>query len=309
MAVTVRLTIRTAEWRASVAKVASSVDGLVPVVKGNGYGFGRRRLAVLAAQLSDLIAVGNVHELDDVPDGTDAVVLTPTLNPPASERPILTVGRSEHVDALTGWSGRVLVKVESSMHRYGSAQPVGLIDDARSAGLDVVGVSLHLPLESDGVDNAEEVRRALSNIEPSHEVWLSHLPPDAYTGLPSSHRYRLRLGTRLWLGARNTLQLHADVLDVRPIAAGEPAGYRLAPASADGHLVMIGAGSANGVTALPDGRSPFHFQRRRLALHEAPHMHTSMCLVPTGAPVPDVGEWVDLQRPMTMTTVDDFSWL
>jgi hypothetical protein len=34
--VTIRLTVRTALWRAHVARVVNDVDGLVPVVKGNG---------------------------------------------------------------------------------------------------------------------------------------------------------------------------------------------------------------------------------------------------------------------------------
>jgi hypothetical protein len=76
----------------------------------------------------------------------------------------------------------------------------------------------------------------------------------------------------------------------------------------DGHLVMIGAGSANGVAPLPDGRSPFHFRRRRLALHEPPHMHTSMAFVPAGEPLPAVGDRIDLQRPLTTTTIDEYVW-
>jgi hypothetical protein len=112
--VTVRLSIRTAIWRAHVAQVAGAVDGLVPVVKGNGYGFGRAWLATVAAELSDTIAVGTIHELDAVPAGVTAVVLTPTLAPPPDDAPVLTVGRQEHVDALAGWSGRVLVKLGST---------------------------------------------------------------------------------------------------------------------------------------------------------------------------------------------------
>jgi hypothetical protein len=72
---------------------------------------------------------------------------------------------------------------------------------------------------------------------------------------------------------------------------------------------MIGAGTANGVAALADGRSPFHFARTRMALHEPPHMHTSMAFVPTGDPLPGIGEWVDLQRPLHMTTIDEYRWL
>ncbi len=71
---------------------------------------------------------------------------------------------------------------------------------------------------------------------------------------------------------------------------------------------MIGAGTANGVTPLADGRSPFHFERRRLALHEAPHMHTSMAFVPIGDPLPAIGDRIDLQRPLTTTLVDEYVW-
>ena len=71
---------------------------------------------------------------------------------------------------------------------------------------------------------------------------------------------------------------------------------------------MIGAGSTGGVAPLADGRSPFHFARRRLELLEPPHMHTSMAFVPDGDPCPTTGEWVDLQRPLTMTAADEVRW-
>ena len=305
--VTVTLTVRTAPWRAHVAQLASTVDGLVPVVKGNGYGFGRIALAQLASEFCDTVAVGTIHELDGLPEGLDAVVLTPTLTAPASTAPILTVGSAAHIDALTGWSGRVLVKLESSMHRYGGS--VDLVDVARGRGLDVVGVSVHPPLAGSPSDHAEEIVQVLGEIAPDLTVWTSHLDPATYSSLPTTHAYRLRLGTSLWHGDKAYLQLAADVLDVRRIRAGTRAGYRQGVVAGDGHLVMIGAGSANGITLLADGRSPFHFERNRLALHEAPHMHTSMGFVPDGSAVPTVGDRVDVQRPLTMTTVDTFEWI
>jgi alanine racemase len=305
--VTITLTVRTLSWRAHVAQLANAVDGLVPVVKGNGYGFGRIALARLAAEFCDTVAVGTVHELDGLPDDLHAVVLTPTLTPPASTAPILTVGSHAHVDALGGWDGRVLVKLESSMHRYGGG--TDLVDAAQWHGLDVVGVSLHLPLAGSHDDHADEIRRTLADVDPGHTVWLSHLDPPTYASLPTTHTYRLRLGTSLWHGDKSALRLGADVLDVRPIRAGTRAGYRQGAVGGDGHLVMIGAGTANGVTTLPDGRSPFHFEGRRLELHEAPHMHTAMAFVPDGDAVPEVGRRVDVQRPLTMTTVDTIEWI
>jgi alanine racemase len=312
--VTVRLRVRTAEWRASVARVAASVPGLVPVVKGNGYGFGRVPLAELASELADTIAVGTVHELLDLPPGfgSDVLVLTPLLDLPQGVDPartVLTVGRPEHLAALTGWGGRVVVKVESSMHRYGTDDLPSMVASSVDAGLDVCGVALHLPLDDGSTANRDEVLARLGTIDPAHEVWLSHLSDEHYGSLPETHRYRLRLGTRLWLGARQTLHLSADVLDVRPVEAGSTVGYRRIPAEHDGHLVMVGAGTANGVTPLPDGRSPFHFDRVRMPLHEPPHMHTSMCLVAAPDPCPPLGDWVDVQRPLTMTAIDDIDWL
>jgi alanine racemase len=305
--VTVTLTVRSAPWRAHVARIANAVDGLVPVVKGNGYGFGRPVLARMAAEFCDTIAVGTVHELDDLPDAVHPVVLTPTLDPPDSTAPILTVGSDAHVDALRGWGGRVLVKLESSMHRYGAS--VDLVDTARDAGLSVAGVSIHPPIAGTSADHADEVRTAIRDVDPDLSVWVSHLDPESYASLPTTHTYRLRLGTSLWHGDKSFLHLSADVLDARPIAAGTPAGYHQRPVRADGHLVMIGAGTANGVTVLPDGRSPFHAERRRLELIEPPHMHTSMAFVPAGERVPTVGSRVDVQRPLTMTAADQFEWI
>jgi alanine racemase len=306
--VTVRLSIRTAVWRAHVAQLASSVEGLVPVVKGNGYGFGRPWLAQVAAELSDTIAVGTVHELDDLPAGVTVVVLTPTLTVPSTDEPVLTVGRREHVEALGGWTGRVLVKITSSMRRYGGEPEDDVVGIARAAGLDVLGLSIHPPLESAPGDRATEVVRRLADLDPGLPVWLSHLGPTDYAALPDTHRYRLRLGTSLWLERRDALHLTAEVLDTRAVRAGEPAGYRSTPVAADGHLVMIGAGTANGVTALADGRSPFHFGRRRMPLHEPPHMHTAMVLVAGGEPLPAIGDWVDVQHPLSMTLVDRYDW-
>jgi alanine racemase len=304
--VTITLSVRTALWRANVARLASTIDGLVPVVKGNGYGFGRLALTALAAEFTDTVAVGTVHELAGLPATITPVVLTPTLQAPPSTLPILTVGNTAHLDALAGWRGRVLVKLTSSMQRYGATPD--LVETARARGLDVAGVSIHLPLDGSPGEHAGEITRRLGGIDSDLPVWVSHLDPDTYASLPSTHEYRLRLGTSLWIGDRSLLQLSADVLDVRPVDAGTPAGYRQGVVPGQGHLVMIGAGTANGVTPLSDGRSPFHFRRERLVLHEPPHMHTSMAFVPDGAPLPEIGARIDLQRPLTMTTVDIVEW-
>lgn len=303
---TVRLTIERERWWRHVSEVATDVDGLVPVVKGNGYGLGRAELASIAVNLSPLLAVGTIHELDGLPDSVVPVVLTPSLIAPDSDVPVLTVGSAAHIDALTGWGGRVIVKLMSDMRRYGGE--IGLVEQAQRAGLRTVGVAIHPPLAAGEEARRHEVVRRLREIDPSLDVWVSHLAPATYRSLPASHRYKLRLGTYLWHGDRESLHLEAQVLDARTVGAGAKVGYQLGRAPGDGTLVMIGAGTANGVATLPDGRSPFHHARRRLTLVEPPHMHTSMVFVPDGDPCPTTGDWIDLQRPLTTTWIDELRW-
>ena len=303
---TVRLSVRTAVWRSQIARYVAGLDGLVPVVKGNGYGFGRARLAEMAADFSSYVAVGTVHELAGLPSSLTPIVLTPTLRPPRSTTPVLTVGRQEHISALSGWDGRVIVKLNTELRRYGGDP--ALIDAVRSSGLGFAGVALHPPIAGTDDDRVSQILAQLPNVPHDTVVWVSHLGPEAFASLPDTHRFRLRVGTALWHGDKSSMHLEADVLDVRPVRAGVVAGYRSGAIEESGHLVMIGAGTANGVTELPDGRSPFHFGRHRMALHEPPHMHTSMAFVPDGEPLPRIGSWVDVQRPLHMTLVDEYRW-
>ena len=311
-----RLTVQRAAWKAHVDHVAATVDGLVPVVKGNGYGFGRATLHPLIKGLSDYVCVGTIHELDDIAERVTPVVLTPTpVPPPLTAVPaILTIGSLHDVEALNRWRGRVIVKLQSSMHRYGATpdELQAVVAAAASANLDIVGYALHLPLAGNDLDRVAEVNAWLPLVEPLRPLWLSHLQPSSYSDLRARYpdrEFRLRLGTALWHGDKSFLQLHADVTAVHTVRAGERAGYHLTEIPSDGHLVLIDAGSAHGVGPLSGGASPFHFARTRLTLLEPPHMHTSMVLAPGGTPCPAVGDRVDVQRPLISTLVDEVEWI
>lgn len=339
---TLRLRVDTAAWRAHLDHVASSYATLVPVVKGNGYGFGRSVLARVADDLlarrpggrgSDgrpTVAVGTVFELGGLPTGLRPLVLTPSVAGDAPTRsiaarlrtanPIMTVASNAHVAALDGWQGDVLVKLASSMRRFGvtSRELDDFEREVRAAGLTVLGHSIHLPITGDETDLVAEVdrwvelldrRSARDGTQPA--LWVSHLRPDGYAALCQrwpQWRFPMRVGTGLWHGDKAALHLSADVLDVHTVAAGSVAGYRATRVIADGTLVVVGAGTAHGVALLDDGRSPFHFQRRRVALLEPPHMHTSMLFVPSGEPCPAVGDSVDVQRPLISVSVDEVIW-
>ena len=319
--VTLRLTIDTAAWRQHVGSLAASIDGLVPVIKGNGYGFGRDVLQRKAAQLADAVAVGTVFEARELTAPvTEVIVLTPTLMVPdgLDARAVLTIGAVEHVDALAraGWRGRVHVKLESSMHRYG-VDRVGLdalVRHAEVAGLDVHGYLFHPPLVTatyGDADAIDEIEAWLPHLDPRLPLSVSHLTPATFAALQARHpflQFRLRLGTALWHGDKSFLHLNADVVDRRRIAADGHAGYRLARVTGAGALAMIGAGSAHGIAPLADGRSPFHFHRERLPLLEPPHMHTSVVVIDRDREPPEVGDRVDVQRPLISSWPDELEW-
>jgi alanine racemase len=323
---TLRLTIDERAWRTHVDTVRAATPGLVPVVKGNGYGFGRPVLATVAATLSDEMAVGTVHELAEVAQATadrppgSIVALTPAMHLPTElpRRSVPTVSTRAHVDVpgRHSFRGRVAVKLESSMHRHG-AQPEtlgDLLDAVGSAGLEVHQFVLHLPLSSPAFTSSlavEQVEGWLTHLDPDVPLSISHVTSECFEQLRARHparTFRLRAGTALWHGDKSFLHLSADVLDVRRISIGTPVGYRQVPAAASGHLVMIGAGSAHGVVPLEHALSPFHHARQRLSLVEPPHMHTSMVLVTDEGGVPAMGDWVDVQRPLISVSVDALEW-
>lgn len=186
------LQVDAARWRASTERVrdairAASRDGsadltapdgsdVVPVAKGNGYGFGNAQLAREAARLGvATLAVGTVHEVAEVAAGFpgDLLVLTPVepgdavsaaaweaaAGAPWADRVLRTVASAAGLRAaLAGASpqrpARVVIEGLTSMQRFGFAPDdlrAGLagepVRDALDAGALVVeGLALHLPL-------------------------------------------------------------------------------------------------------------------------------------------------------------------
>ena len=316
---TIRLAVNEAQWLAHVQGVARSMPGLVPVVKGNGYGFRRWNLMPLAGQLANEVAVGTVFEVRDVPSNVTPIVLTPTLTPPPKNIPlntVLTVAGRHHVVALAtaGWKGDVIVKLQSSAMRYGvtPADLEPLLSDIADAQFTLRGFAIHPPLEGDDVAHLKDITQWLDIIHPSLPVYVSHLSGAAYHKLRSDYpnrNFRIRLGTTLWHGDKSMMQLSADIVDHHPVESGSRAGYRLVKVDGPGEIVLVGCGTAHGVTLLPDGRSPFHYKKQRLNLLEAPHMHTSMLFVARGRPIPSIGEWIDVQQPLTRVQVDLLQWM
>jgi len=317
--VTIRLTVRRADWLAHVHGVADVTPGLVPVVKGNGYGFRRWNLMEIAGELSREVAVGTVFEVRDTPSHITPIVLTPTMTAPPKNLPmntVLTVGSPHHVVALTRaqWRGDVIVKLQSSTKRFGVAhanlQP--LLSDIALAQFTIRGFAIHPPIAGDMAMHLADITQWLDHIDPLMPVYISHLDSAAYAALRRDYptrEFRMRLGTSLWHGDKSTMHLSADIVDHHPVESGSFAGYTQVPIKGPGEIVIVGCGTAHGVVPLLDGRSPFHFQRQRMNMLEPSHMHTSMLFIARGRPIPSVGEWIDVQQPLTRVQVDLLQWV
>jgi hypothetical protein len=314
------LDVNTAAWRAMVDGVWGAFPGLIPVIKGNGYGLGREFLAGEARRRgATQVAVGTVFEIGDLAvDGPRPIVLTPSLDLDSvavDERVILTVGSFVQLEHLLRHrpNGTVVLKVVSSARRHGVApedaqRALRLLGDA---GVSVHSVSVHPRLAGSDDERSADIEQIVTVLPPGIAVTVSHLGAHHYVGLAERHadrQFGIRLGSALWHGDKSCFALRAKALDVRTVRRGEVAGYRGIEVPGDGSLVIVDAGSAHGVQPLANGDSPFHFGRRRLHLLEAPHMHVSMVFVPTGEPTPAPGDEIDVQRPLITTSVDQIRW-
>ena len=320
-----RLTVHSADFEAHIRSVALATPSLVPVVKGNGYGLGRPFLIEKAAALvgtSRKVAVGTVYEAGDVPATTPVQILSPigsidTVQIPGNAIPTVATSRDLHILEGLGWTKTVVVKLASSMSRFGATTDEfqSLVQGISSAGLTIDSCALHVPLSNNPQQAqsllVEHLARWLPLIPECVTVSLSHVTSSIASTIVDqfpSHTFEVRMGTHLWHGDKSFFSLQAEVLAVHPCKANNTAGYHNTMVPFDGSLVVIGAGTAHGVSPLPNGDSPFHFGRKRIALLEFPYMHNAMGIVPTTQPCPQPGDLVDVQRPLTMVSPDIITW-
>lgn len=267
------LTVDGERWRGHLRSVATATPGLVPVAKGNGYGFTLGRLARKAQWLCDqglgvdTLAVGTYEELPEVAsrfDG-DLLVLTPwrpfgaalELDDRLARRVVHTVSRLEDVDGLLGRQpgARFVLERSTSMLRHGMTARE-LWEAARAVrrhpGARPVGAALHLPLAHGS--HVSEVQRLMNDVVAAEldlrTVWVSHLTAaelDALRAAYPDFTFRPRVGTGLWLGDRDALRVTATVLDVHAVERGDAFGYRHRTAPKAGHVLVVSGGTAHGI--------------------------------------------------------------
>ncbi|HET7734929.1 MAG TPA: alanine racemase [Nocardioidaceae bacterium] len=333
-----------ARWNAQLQHHATVHPGLVPVAKGNGYGFG---IAALAAKANELgvstLAVGTYAEVSqaDAFEGS-VLVLTPwrpfESRATYDERVIHTVGRIEDLRdlALKADHPRVVLERMTSMRRHGFSarglREAGEAIGGSESGVRVEGVAFHLPMGRGS--HVAEVDRLMTDVVaaelPTHRVFVSHLTDNELAMVRATWRdYEIcpRIGTSLWLGDREALSVRATVLDVHEVHRGDVFGYRGRSAPKHGYIVVVSGGTSHGIglespnanTSLKDRaatvarggmdaagfvRSPFTIDGKQRLFAEPPHMQASMLFLPAGAHIPEVGDEIDVRVRFTATSFD-----
>jgi alanine racemase len=338
--VALTLYVDAAEWHAHLKGMIADDPQLVPVAKGNGYGFGVPVLARTATKLGvDRIAVGTLADAAQVLDLFPGELLVLDCDadaeplPAGDGRVLYTAASVEAAAALAG--RRLVVDCRSSLLRQGVAESE--LDDLRAAlaGRPAEGFSLHLPIDrppgADPVAETAQWMRALTAAGFEVPVMhVSHLTVDELDTLDRAFpgtTFRLRTGTRLWLGERAALSAAATVHQTVPVRRGERLGYRQARSAHDGWLVMVSGGTAHGVgleapkrlrglasrakalvryslAAANLVRSPFAWEGRKLWFAEPPHMLVSMLFLPRDVEPPWPGAELAAELGHTSTQFD-----
>ncbi len=288
-----------------LAEHESAGAQVIPVIKGNGYGFGRTLLADTASNLGlTRICVGTIWEAAEALENFtgEVIVLEPissadelafsqwqNLLAEYSTRLIPMVANTE-TEKFSGIGvTRAWLEIQTSMHRFGlSVAEAAKVVSANEFA--IAGFSLHLPIAQSTLSNSikfetndqstqsNKVREVLgllswlkeiSDANSSDlELLLSHLTP---AEISTIHRLNpnvkigIRLGTSLWLGDLGAVKATGTVLAISEISGEGRVGYT--QTSGGSRLAIISGGTAHGV-ALAAPIVPANLRKRGIAIAE-----------------------------------------
>jgi len=314
------------KWRSHLSAMLSAKPGLVPVIKGNGYGFGLELLAAESNRLGvETIAVGLASEVAKVRTvfAGEIIILSPDqeINEVSQSKVIQTISYLDLLQKINS-NSNVIVEILTPLNRHGINisdlnQVLAIIKDRN---LNLRGFTLHLPIaDIDG----KWVSATLQKLPEGSTVWISHLHgADQIKKEFPKLTFRERIGTSLWLGADSALQARATVLENRKIQG--TAGYQ--QRKVNENVIVASGGTAHGIgltapqsdysllgrakiiarafeAAFGKLRSPYRWDGKGLNFVEPPHMQCSL-LSYSGSNQPKPGDELTLRVRYTTTTFD-----
>ena len=314
------------KWRSHLNQMVSTKAGLVPVIKGNGYGFGLELLAAESTRLGvETVAVGLASEVAKVRTAFagEIVILSPDhVSSDLTDLKIIQTVSSLEVLQSIDASVNVIVEILTPLNRHGIE--VSEIDRAltiiKDRNLKLRGFTLHLPIAK--IDS-KWVSSTLNLVPTGSNIWISHLHgADRIKKEFANLTFHERIGTSLWLGANTALEVTATVLENRNIQG--TAGYQ--QRRARGNVIVASGGTAHGIgltapqsdysfigrvkiiaraleAAFGRMRSPYSHDGKTLNFLEAPHMQCSI-LNCSGSNQPKPGDELKVRVRYTITTFD-----
>jgi len=330
------------KWQAHLDTYRAKHPGLVPVIKGNGYGLGISGLTHEAQRLGcQIIAAGTDVEADSIRGlfHGEILILAPwQLGQPKTSQVIHTLSS---IDTINNWHSQAPVVVEllTDTRRHGiSRTEFGELSNL-IGGLNCRGLAFHLPLNQTRTA-AESVSSELEEIFEAEiaaaafgsTIWLSHIPITDLEKLRNRYPSLIfleRVGTDLWLGDPDALTATATVLDRHRIQRGERVGYRQRATRKDGWLLVVSGGTEHGIglesppsdlsvigrlktigkallAATGIQRSPYFHNGKRLYFAEPPHMQCSLLLLANDK-APLIGSEIKVLVRHTTTRFDEIT--
>ena len=317
------------KWRSHLDQIMSAKPGLVPVIKGNGYGFGLELLAAESTRLGvETVAVGLASEVAKVRTAFagEIVILSPDhvssgLTDAKIIQTISSIDLLQSVDANIN----VIVELLTPLNRHGIE--LSEIDRAltiiKDRNLKLRGFTLHLPIAK--IDS-KWVSSTLNLLPAGSHIWISHLHgADRVKKEFTNLTFHERIGTSLWLGADSALEATATVLENRKIQS--TAGYQ--QKHIRGNVIVASGGTAHGIgltapqndysligrvkivaraleAAFGRMRSPYRHNGKTLNFLESPHMQCSL-LICSGSNQPKPGDELKVRVRYTTTTFDQIN--
>ena len=314
------------KWRSHLDQIMSAKPGLVPVIKGNGYGFGLELLAAESTRLGvETVAVGLASEVAKVRTtfAGEIVILSPDhvssgLTDAKIIQTISSIDLLQSIDANIN----VIVELLTPLNRHGIE--LSEIDRAlaiiKDRNLKLRGFTLHLPIAK--IDS-KWVSSTLNLLPAGSHIWISHLHgADRVKKEFANLTFHERIGTSLWLGADSALEATATVLENRKIQS--TAGYQ--QKHIRGNVIVASGGTAHGIgltapqndysligrvkivaraleAAFGRMRSPYRHNGKTLNFLESPHMQCSL-LICSGSNQPKPGDELKVRVRYTTTTFD-----
>ena len=314
------------KWRSHLSQLISAKPGLVPVIKGNGYGFGLELLAAESTRLGvETVAVGLASEVAKVRTAFagEIVILSPdqVISELKAPKIIQTISSLEVLRSIDA-SSNVIVEILTPLNRHGidASEINSALAIIKERGLNLRGFTLHLPIAKIDV---KWVSSTLNLLPDGSTVWISHLHgADQIKKEFTKLVFRERIGTSLWLGADSALEVTATVLENRKIQG--TAGYQ--QRRARGNVIVASGGTAHGIgltapqndfsligrlkiiaraleSAFGRMRSPYRHNGRTLDFLESPHMQCSL-LSGSGSSQLKPGDELKVRVRYTTTTFD-----